>query len=116
MASNEDRRADEDRPADGAIAHVCTGGLLGNPHSAMPDVEVAITRKKAQSMPNNGAPLPSCPVVCLGGGEGAIEALATLLEKLPPDLEAAFVAFVHREPNGDDRLLEQVGRAGSVRV
>jgi two-component system, chemotaxis family, protein-glutamate methylesterase/glutaminase len=55
-------------------------------------------------------------IIVAGGSAGAVEALRTLVEGLPPDLDAAVLAVIHISPHGPGRLVEILQRRTTLRV
>ena len=55
------------------------------------------------------APFPF-PVVAIGASAGGVEAVGSLLERLPPDSRAAFIVVLHLDPEHESYLAEVFGR------
>lgn len=65
---------------------------------------------------NEMAALPTCPIVAIGASAGGVDALQTLFEELPEDLNAAFVVIVHLDPDRQSELAEILARRTSMPV
>ena len=55
-------------------------------------------------------------IIVAGGSAGAVEALSTLVEGLPRDLDAAVLAVIHAPPHSPGRLVEILQRRTVLRV
>ncbi|HEY1615402.1 MAG TPA: chemotaxis protein CheB [Rhizomicrobium sp.] len=60
--------------------------------------------------------MPRCPIVAIGASAGGVDALQTLFEALPDDLNAAFVVIVHLDPGRQSELAEILSRRTAMPV
>jgi two-component system chemotaxis response regulator CheB len=56
------------------------------------------------------------PVVVIGASAGGLQALTTIVERLPPTLRACVVVVVHSSSNGEGVLPQILGRVGALPV